>query len=60
MTVYTLILTAPALLISSSGVSSAGPMILMSAYFLIFKLALLIFVPDMMAGKLSNRELKTH
>lgn len=60
MTVYTLIFTAPALLISSSGVNSAGPMILMSAYFLIFKLALLIFVPDMMAGKLSNRELKTH
>lgn len=60
MSVYTLILTAPAMLLSSGGFIGNGPMIILAAYMMIFKLALVIFIPDWLAGKNTNSRFRTH
>ena len=60
MTLYTFIFTAPAILIGSGNGASELPWIMMSVYLSIFKLIILIYVPDRIAGRTVISRFKSH
>ena len=59
MSFYTLILTAPAF-VMNAGLNFSNILALMGGYVLLFKIALVAFVPDLLAGNLSNSRFKNH